>query len=89
MSTIQIRIDEKTKKQASKIFDDIGIDMSTGIKMYLKKVIAVKGIPFDVQVSNDTELKDFHALSEKSFEFWNNKGDDIYQEVYEKKNGKI
>jgi len=86
MSTIQIRIDEKTKKEAVKIFDKIGIDMSTAIKIYLKKIISEKGIPFDVQVATEEELKDFHLLSEKSLaEIWDNKEDDIYGEFYNKK----
>lgn len=28
------------------------------------------------------EVKDFSRLSEKSFEFWNNEEDDIYQKFY-------
>lgn len=46
MTTIQIRIDEKTKKGAKKVFDKLGIDLSTGIKMYLKQVTLRKGLPF-------------------------------------------
>lgn len=52
MSTIQIRIDQKLKRQANKIFNELGIDMSTGIKIYLKKVIAKKGLPFTMLTEN-------------------------------------
>lgn len=31
------------------------------------------------------ELKDFSALAVKSFEFWNNDQDDIYQKFYANK----
>lgn len=46
MTTIQIRIDEKTKKSSQKVFNSLGIDMSTAIDAYLKQVIAKEGIPF-------------------------------------------
>lgn len=45
--------------------------------------------PIKIQVLTDTkskkkknELKDFGMLAEKSFNFWNNKKDDIYQDFY-------
>ncbi|MBU0668096.1 type II toxin-antitoxin system RelB/DinJ family antitoxin [Patescibacteria group bacterium] len=86
MTTIQIRIDENTKNEAKKIFDKLGIDMSTAIKMYLKRVVAGKGIPFVVYASAEQEMNNFHLLSEKSFaELWANKEDDIYDEFYNKK----
>lgn len=47
-TTIQIRIDQKTKKQAKKIFDNLGIDISSGIKIYLNQVIKNNSIPFSV-----------------------------------------
>lgn len=52
MTTIQIRIDEETKKSAAKIFSDVGLDITTGIKMYLKQVTLYKGIPFRILTEN-------------------------------------
>ena len=46
MATIQIRIDEKTKKSAKKVLDEIGIDMSSAIKVYLKQIVIHQNIPF-------------------------------------------
>ncbi|MFH1631726.1 MAG: AbrB/MazE/SpoVT family DNA-binding domain-containing protein [bacterium] len=34
-------------------------------------------------VVDDNELKNFASASEKSFEFWDNEEDDVYQEFYE------
>ena len=47
-STITVRVEEKIKKQASDIFKEIGMDMSTAINVYLKQVIRSNGIPFPV-----------------------------------------
>ena len=45
-TTLQVRIDRKTKNKAQKIFKDMGIDMSSGIKLFLSRVINTESIPF-------------------------------------------
>ena len=55
MSTIQIRIDEKTKKEAKKVFESFGLNMSEAIKLYLKSVIETKTGPF--VLSKNKKLK--------------------------------
>lgn len=52
MSTIQIRIDEKTKKSAKYILDELGIDISTAIKVYFKQIIIQKKIPLILTTEN-------------------------------------
>lgn len=52
MSTIQVRIDEKTKKSAKKVLDEVGVDMSSAIKVYLKQIIIHKGIPLSLMTEN-------------------------------------
>ena len=43
---ISIKIDEKTKKEAQKLFKDLGLSLSTAINIFLKQAIREKGIPF-------------------------------------------
>lgn len=57
MATIQIRIDENTKKSSAKVLDQIGIDMSAAIKMFLKQVVLHKGIPFRAVTENGLSLE--------------------------------
>jgi addiction module RelB/DinJ family antitoxin len=45
-TSIQLRIDAKTKREATKVFEDLGMDISTGLKIYLRQVIREKSIPF-------------------------------------------
>ncbi len=49
---VQARVDSKIKRQAKKIFSDLGLDMSTGIKIYLAKVVSDKGVPFPLLTEN-------------------------------------
>jgi len=43
---IDIRINDKLKIRATKIFDAIGLDMSTAIKMFLSQTVIENGLPF-------------------------------------------
>lgn len=45
---VQARVDSKIKRQASKIFNSLGMDMSTGIKVYLATVVREQGVPFNL-----------------------------------------
>jgi len=47
-TTLQIRIDKKTKDAAQKAFRSMGLDMSSGVKLYLAQVMHTKTIPFPV-----------------------------------------
>ena len=46
MTTINVRIEEKTKKAASKVLRDVGLDLSSGVKLFLNQVVTEKGLPF-------------------------------------------
>lgn len=51
-TTLQVRIDSKIKKDVAKIFESLGLDMSSGIKMFFNQVLIKKGIPFSVRTEN-------------------------------------
>lgn len=52
MTTLQVRIDEKTKGSAKKVFDKLGLDFSSAIKVFLNQVIMRQGIPFELLTEN-------------------------------------
>ena len=52
MTTIQVRIDEKTKAKARKVFGKMGLDISSGVKLYLARVVQDETIPFTVRTEN-------------------------------------
>jgi addiction module RelB/DinJ family antitoxin len=60
-STIQIRIDNKTKQSVAKVFKTLGLDLSSGVKIYFQKVLHTKSIPFSITTENgftpETEKK--------------------------------
>ncbi|KKQ63199.1 MAG: Addiction module antitoxin, RelB/DinJ family [Candidatus Falkowbacteria bacterium GW2011_GWD2_38_42] len=54
---MQIRIDTKTKKEAKKVFEAFGLDLSTAVKMMLKQAIFTKRIPFEIKDENGFSVK--------------------------------
>lgn len=52
MSYIQLRIDDKTKNSAKKVLDELGVDMSSAIKVYLRQIVINQGIPFKLVTEN-------------------------------------
>lgn len=46
MATVSFRTDDQTKEQAAKLFQDLGLDMSSAINLFLRQSIASNGIPF-------------------------------------------
>lgn len=47
---VQLRIDNNLKQDAIDVLDEIGIDMPTAIRMFLKRVVLERRIPFDTQL---------------------------------------
>lgn len=47
-TTITIRMDEKLKKQAEMLFEDVGLNMTTAITIFLKAVVRQGKIPFEI-----------------------------------------
>lgn len=54
MALLQIRVDEELKNQANAIYNELGIDLSTAVRMFLKKSVIEGGIPFSTKVDQST-----------------------------------
>ena len=54
---VHVRVDEKTKDQASKTLAGMGISVSDAVRMLLVRVAAEKALPFEVRVPNKTTVK--------------------------------
>ena len=48
----QVRIDPTIKKNVSKLFNTLGVDMSTTINIFLRQCLLTGGFPFEVKVPN-------------------------------------
>ena len=48
MANIQVRISDEDKKAAEAVLDELGIDMTTAVRVYLKKIVLTGEIPFAI-----------------------------------------
>lgn len=46
--TLTLKIDSETKKQFNEFCEEVGINMTTAINMYIKKVVRDQKIPFEL-----------------------------------------
>jgi len=51
-TTLQLRIDAKVKTNAQKILKEMGLDLSSAIKMFLTQVVNTRKIPFQILTEN-------------------------------------
>ena len=54
MGVLQVRVDDELKNQANAIFEELGMDLSTAVRMFLKKSVSVKGIPFETTIDESS-----------------------------------
>ena len=45
-SLLQVRVEDSLKDQAAAVFENLGIDTSTAVRMFLKRAVMENGIPF-------------------------------------------
>lgn len=49
---INVRVDRKTKKEAQKVLEELGLDLSTGIKTFLRNVVLTQSLPLNLRTKN-------------------------------------
>jgi len=49
MANIQVRIDDATKAAADSLFNSLGLDISTAIRMFISSALDHNGLPFEVK----------------------------------------
>lgn len=54
-SLVQIRVDDKLKDEVTAIYDQLGLDLSTAVRIFFKRSVAEKGIPFAMKIDYDTK----------------------------------
>lgn len=64
-SIVQVRIDDDLKVEATAIYEKLGIDLSTAVRMFLKRSVMEKGIPFPMTLQKEYDsAKALQAMKE-------------------------
>lgn len=58
MSTanLNIRTDKEVKQAAEKIFEALGLNMTTAVNMFLRQTIRENGIPFELKLDTPNQV---------------------------------
>ena len=51
-TNLNVRIDEDLKKRAEQLFAELGLNMSSAIKVFLRSSVDYNGIPFEIRKTN-------------------------------------
>ena len=59
----QIRIDSNIKREATALFSNLGLDMSSAVNLFLHQCVLRGGLPFSVEVPQYSD-KTLNAMAE-------------------------
>lgn len=64
---LQVRVDKGLKEQVAAIYDAIGIDLPTAVRMFFKRTVMVGGLPFDgrLTVRDNAAQMAFSSMRQK------------------------
>lgn len=65
-SLLQVRVEDSLKSEAATIYEDLGIDLSTAVRMFLKRSVMEQGIPFSMKLGDSSERRSLAAMKEAS-----------------------
>jgi DNA-damage-inducible protein J len=72
-SVMQFRVDDELKAQATEICENLGLDLPTALRMFMKRTVMVNGIPFNMTLPQkdykaDRAVRALHELSDAARE---------------------
>lgn len=63
---VQVRVDKSLKEEVTEIYEALGMDLPTAVRMFLSRSKMVRGIPFETTLPEDvvTRSEALNALEE-------------------------
>ena len=58
MATITFKIDDKTKKEASELYESMGLDLSSALRLFIQQSLVTRSIPFVIKADELTPVLD-------------------------------
>ena len=69
MSEVTIKIDDKLKNEADKLFNDLGLDFNTAINIFLITSINTQSIPFKIEINKQLYTDNDNFYNEENINF--------------------
>lgn len=78
---VTIRMDENVKKEAEKLFDSLGLDLTTAINNFLMQAIKEQRIPYETTMNPSSFRYATEEEVEETFEKEFSKHERVYKEL--------
>lgn len=72
MAQISLRLDDQLKEESTKILNDLGMDVTGAIKIFLTQVVLQEGIPFEVSLKKPELMKASEDIENNRTSSFNN-----------------
>jgi DNA-damage-inducible protein J len=71
-TNLSIRIDRDLKEEADRVFNALGMNLTTAITVFVKQAVRQKKIPFEIALYTDESHAVMQAAKEASERIWQN-----------------
>ena len=83
---VQFRVDEKLKNETTRIFESLGLDLPTALRMFLVRSKMMRGLPFEANlptkfITHQQALDAFEELREQAADVPEMTLDEINEEI--------
>lgn len=88
-TNINVRVDSELKQSAENLFNDLGLNMTSAITMFLKSAVSHDGIPFEVKrttpnAETKAALAEFEEMKNNPSKYKRyNSFDEVLDEVFD------
>jgi DNA-damage-inducible protein J len=67
MAQVNIRMDDKVKKEADTLFEELGLNMSTAVNIFVKQALRERALPFFVTANRSDNDREFYSETNMAF----------------------
>ena len=61
-SLLQVRVDEDLRNECEDILSNLGLTMSSAVRLFLKRVVLAQGLPFPMNLPEDNKEPEFDPV---------------------------
>ncbi|ABD86939.1 RelB antitoxin [Rhodopseudomonas palustris BisB18] len=78
---INARVEPKLKKQAEAVLDKIGLSTTDAVTIFLKQLVAQRGLPFSVNVPNRETIKAMRDIEQGRTESFSGTPEQLFAHI--------
>ena len=61
-TNLNIRVDTELKRQAEAIFNELGLNLSSAMNIFLRQAVRYRGIPFELRLGDEPLMGEAYLL---------------------------